>query len=66
MDEQPIQLLKDTRDSIAATQDHPVRVDYEYERAGTASIFMFTEPLAGKPPVSVCALVEQKLIGQLK
>lgn len=53
MDEQPIQLLKDTRASIAATQNHPVRVDYEYERAGTASIFMFSEPLAGKREVSV-------------
>jgi transposase len=53
MDEQPIQLLKDTRESIAATQNHPIRVDYEYERAGTASIFMFSEPLAGKRDVSV-------------
>lgn len=25
----------------------PRRIDYEYERAGTASIFMFTEPLVG-------------------
>lgn len=53
MDEQPIQLLKDTRAPIAATQNHPMRVDYEYERAGTASIFMFSEPLAGKRDVSV-------------
>jgi hypothetical protein len=28
-------------------------VDYEYERAGTASIFMFCEPLAGWREVSV-------------
>jgi len=48
MDEQPVQLLKDTRKSIASTKKHPKRVDYEYERAGTASIFMFSEPLAGK------------------
>lgn len=47
MDEQPIQLLKETRASVAATKDHPRRVDYEYERAGTASIFMFCEPLSG-------------------
>ena len=26
---------------------HPKRVDYEYEWAGTANIFMFTEPLSG-------------------
>jgi hypothetical protein len=53
MDEQPIQLLGETRTPIPATLDHPERVDYEYERAGTASIFMFTEPLAGKRQVSV-------------
>lgn len=47
MDEQPVQLLQETRVPIAATKDHPQRVDYEYERAGTASIFMFAEPLAG-------------------
>src|SRR5208283_4753638 len=53
MDEQPVQLLKETRVPIAATQDHPRRVDYEYERAGTASIFMFCEPLAGWRQVTV-------------
>lgn len=47
MDEQPIQLLKETRVPVPATKDHPRRVDYEYERAGTASIFMFCEPLSG-------------------
>jgi hypothetical protein len=55
MDEQPIQLLSETRNPIPATQAHPIRVDYEYERAGTASIFMFSEPLAGKREVSVRA-----------
>jgi hypothetical protein len=53
MDEQPIQLLKETRVPIAATKDHPRRVDYEYERAGTASIFMFCEPLSGWRQVTV-------------
>ena len=47
MDEQPIQLLKETRTPIPGTKKHPRRVDYEYERAGTASIFLFCEPLAG-------------------
>ena len=47
MDEQPVQLLKETRVPIEATQEHGKRVDYEYERNGTASIFMFAEPLAG-------------------
>lgn len=31
MDEQLVQLLKETRESIAATKSHPSRVDYEYE-----------------------------------
>ena len=53
MDEQPVQLLKETRQPITATKDHPRRVDYEYERAGTASIFMFTEPLSGWREVRV-------------
>ena len=47
MDEQPVQLIKETRKPIEATADHPKRIDYEYERAGTANIFMFTEPLCG-------------------
>jgi len=47
MDEQPVQLVKETRPPIEATLEHARRVDYEYERAGTATIFMFTEPLSG-------------------
>jgi DDE superfamily endonuclease len=53
MDEQAVQLLQETRVAIAATLRHPRRVDYEYERAGTASIFMFCEPLAGWRYVTV-------------
>lgn len=53
MDEQPVQLLKETRTPIPATAEHGKRVDYEYERAGTANIFMFTEPLAGWREVAV-------------
>ena len=53
MDEQPVQLLKETRTPIPATLKHGKRVDYEYERAGTANIFMFTEPLVGWRQVSV-------------
>jgi len=47
MDEQPVQLVNEVRKPIEASPSHPKRVDYEYERAGTASIFMFCEPLAG-------------------
>lgn len=53
MDEQPVQLTKETRTPIAATQRHARRVDYEYERAGTACVFMFTEPKAGWREVRV-------------
>ena len=52
MDEQPVQLTRETRQPIAATKEHPQRVDYEYERAGTACIFMFAEPLSGWRKVS--------------
>ena len=55
MDEQPVQLHKETRTPIPATTEHGRRVDYEYERAGTANIFMFTEPLAGWREVAVRA-----------
>jgi hypothetical protein len=47
MDEQPVQLLKETKVPIPAMKKHGQRVDYEYERNGTASIFMFAEPLSG-------------------
>jgi hypothetical protein len=40
-------LLKETRVPIAATKQQAQRVDYEDERNGTASIFMFAEPLSG-------------------
>lgn len=47
MDEMPVQLLKETRVPIPAEPGRPRRVDYEYERNGTANIFMFAEPVAG-------------------
>jgi hypothetical protein len=53
MDEQPVQLTREARIPIPATRKHPLRVDYEYERAGTACIFMFTQPARGWRGVSV-------------
>ncbi len=47
MDEMPVQLTKETRQPIPAGPGRPRRIDYEYERNGTANIFMFVEPLAG-------------------
>jgi DDE superfamily endonuclease len=53
MDEQPVQLLEEVNVPLAATKNHARRADYEYARAGTVSIFMFCEPLAGWRDVSV-------------
>ena len=47
MDEKPIQLISDTRAPIPSTPSHPERFDYEYQRNGTANVFVFTEPLRG-------------------
>ena len=53
MDEQPQQLYQEVRQPIPATNNHARRPDYEYERAGVANIFMFTEPLGGWRRASV-------------
>jgi hypothetical protein len=53
MDEKPVQLIKETRTSIPARKGEPMREDYEYERNGTANIFMFTEPLQGQRVVNI-------------
>lgn len=59
MDEMPVQLLGEVRSRITAKPLHTdpeteipgagycQKIDYEYKRCGTASIFMFTEPLGG-------------------
>jgi hypothetical protein len=53
MDEQPVQLTKQTRTPLPIEPGKPERFDHEYERNGTASIFMFNEPKVGKRTVSV-------------
>ena len=45
MDETSKQLVGETRLPIAAGPGRPRRIDYEYERRGTADLFLFTEPL---------------------
>lgn len=47
MDEQPIQLVKEIRVALPAKPGKPESFDFEYERNGTANIFLFTEPLTG-------------------
>jgi hypothetical protein len=47
MDEKPYQLLGEVREPIPAEPGVVEKVDSEYKREGTCSIFIFTEPLAG-------------------
>ena len=53
MDEQSVQLLQESRVSIPGAPGRVKRVDHEYRRNGTASIFLFTEALTGWRGVSV-------------
>jgi len=47
MDEKPYQLLGEVREAIPVKPGSVMKVDNEYKREGTCSIFIFTEPLAG-------------------
>lgn len=48
MDEQPIELHKDSRETIHLSEgNHTEKVDHEYVRNGTCCGFMFNEPLVG-------------------
>jgi len=53
LDEASKQLIGETRPPIPAEPGRPERVDYEYERKGTANLFMVFEPLAGRRRVTV-------------
>jgi hypothetical protein len=53
IDEATKQLVKETRVSIPAEVGQPERVDYEYERNGTANLFMVCEPMVGWRRVAV-------------
>ena len=54
-DEQPRQLIGETRGPLPVAPGRPARVDYEYQRAGTANLFLVFEPLAGWRHVEVTA-----------
>jgi hypothetical protein len=47
MDEKPYQLLDECRESIPMKPGKSKRIDNEYKRMGTCSVFVFTEPLTG-------------------
>ena len=53
MDEKPYQLLGEARESWAMRPGNNKKVDSEYVRNGTCSIFAFVEPLGGCHHVSV-------------
>jgi hypothetical protein len=53
LDEQSKQLIRETRAPLPVKPGQPERVDYEYERNGTANLFMVFEPLAGRRRVKV-------------
>ena len=53
LDETSKQLVAETRQPVPAAPGRPERIDYEYERNGTANLFMVTEPLVGQRYVTV-------------
>lgn len=53
LDETSKQLVGETRSPVPAAPGQLRRVDYEYERKGTANLFMTFEPLVGKRWVKV-------------
>ncbi len=53
LDETSKQLVRETRLPVAMKQGHPKRIDYEYERRGTANLFMLFAPLEGWRHVEV-------------
>ena len=53
MDEKPYQLLGEARESWAMCPGNNKKIDFEYTRNGTCSIFAFVEALAGRHHVRV-------------
>lgn len=53
LDEKPCQLIKDVLQPVKAKPGRVQRVDYEYERGGSANLFGWVEPLTGKRDVWV-------------
>ena len=53
MDEQPKQLIEESRPSLPTLPGQPAKEDYEYIRHGSCCVWMFVEPLAGWRKVDV-------------
>ena len=54
-DEQSKQLVAETRTPLPMAPGHPECFDYEYQRRGTANLFLTVEPLGGWRHVEVTA-----------
>jgi hypothetical protein len=54
MDEKPYQFLGNRMEPISMKPGCVEKIDYQYIRKGTCSIFIFTEPLAGWRKTYVC------------
>jgi len=54
-DESPVQLVSETRQPLPVQPGHPACYDYEYNRQGTANLFLFVQPLRGWRQVNVTA-----------
>jgi hypothetical protein len=54
-DESSKQLIGEVTPGTLLQPSRPAREDYEYVRNGTANLFMFSEPLAGRREVKVTA-----------
>src|SRR5918992_1514430 len=54
-DESPVQLISETRRPLPRRPGQPECYDYEYQRQGTANLFLFVQPLRGWRQVNVTA-----------
>jgi DDE superfamily endonuclease len=53
LDEKLVTLHADVVEPVPVQPGRPARIDYEYERAGTANLFVMVEPLTGQRHVEV-------------
>ena len=66
MDEKPYQLLGHAREPIPAAPGGDPKIDSEYVRCGTCSIFVWVEPLAGRRRVAARSQRTRKLVRQVR
>jgi hypothetical protein len=54
-DESPVQLISETRGPLPIHPGQPECYDYEYQRQGTANLFLVVQPVLGWRQVNVTA-----------